>query len=233
MGIFCSKPIHETTRDEKKKWDPIDELTDAQLDEFRDAFRQFDSDGGGSIDASELKELMISVGQSPSDEEVLEMVRIADADGSGSVDFNEFVTLMAHKMTEVESLDLVRDAFKIFDESGDGYISPEEMRKLMINVGEPVTLSDCMALCAEVDGNGDGQINFDEFSKVVLSKKAVAGCAPSGVSDSSHLAGIGTSHASLRHAGAAASAGATKSPSRKKGKKKGKSCSRPNSPIPA
>ena len=25
MGIFCSKPIHETTRGEEKKWDPIGE----------------------------------------------------------------------------------------------------------------------------------------------------------------------------------------------------------------
>ena len=210
-----------------------DQLTDAQLDEFRDAFRQFDSDGGGSIDATELKKLMISVGQCPSDEEVREMVRIADADGSGAVDFNEFVTLMAHKMTEVESLDLVQDAFKIFDESGDGYISPDEMRKLMINVGEPVTLSDCIALCAEVDGNGDGQISFDEFSKVVLSKKAVAGCAPTGVSSSSHLAGIGTSHASLR-AGAAAGVATRPLPSRLPSKTKGKSRKkRPGAPSPS
>ena len=75
----------------------------AQLDEFREAFAAYDKDGGGSIDAAELKMLMASVGQVPSDAELTEMIRIADADGSGSVDFYEFVTLMAHKMADVRA----------------------------------------------------------------------------------------------------------------------------------
>lgn len=40
-------------------------------------------DGGGSIDSKELKELMASVGQNPTDDELAEMIRIADADGTG------------------------------------------------------------------------------------------------------------------------------------------------------
>ena len=66
--------------------DVINKLTEAQLDEFREAFAAFDSDGGGSIDADELKMLMASVGQVPTDDELAEMIRIADADGSGTVD---------------------------------------------------------------------------------------------------------------------------------------------------
>jgi len=179
-----------------------DNLTDAQLDEFRDAFKQFDHDGGGSIDAKELKNLMASVGQMPSDQEVETMVSIADADGSGSIDFPEFVTLMAHKMADVESIEVVKGAFQIFDESGDGYISPTEMRKLMINVGEPVTMADCQALIREVDGNDDGQINFEEFSRVVLSQKSVYDprAAAGTVADSTHLATIGVQSAAERDA---------------------------------
>ena len=87
--------LHKAAKSYNK--DVIMQLSDAQLDEFRDAFKQFDKDGGGSIDAQELAQLMASVGQMPSEDEVNEMVRIADADGSGSIDFPEFVTLMAHK----------------------------------------------------------------------------------------------------------------------------------------
>ena len=39
-------------------------------------------DGGGSIDSKELKDLMASVGQNPTDDELQEMIRIADADGA-------------------------------------------------------------------------------------------------------------------------------------------------------
>ena len=61
---------------QENKADVIDKLTEAQLDEFREAFASFDKDGGGSIDAAELKMLMASVGQMPTDDEVSEMIRI-------------------------------------------------------------------------------------------------------------------------------------------------------------
>ena len=60
----------------------VDRLTVAQLEEFKDAFSTFDKDSSGAIDAKELRNLMASVGQNLSDEELAEMVRIADADGA-------------------------------------------------------------------------------------------------------------------------------------------------------
>ena len=101
----------------------------AQLDEFREAFAAYDSDGGGSIDAEELKALMASVGQIPSDDELQEMIKVADADGSGTVDFYEFVTLMAHKMADPKNEEQMKSAFAIFDFSGDGYIQADEMQR--------------------------------------------------------------------------------------------------------
>jgi len=166
--------------------DPIDALTDAQLDEFRDAFAAFDKDGGGSIDAVELKALMASVGQVPTDAEVNEMVRLADADGSGSIDFPEFVTLMAHKMAEADSEDRIRGAFSVFDYTGDGFIDAEELRNLMINVGEPATIEDVRQVLTDVDRDGDGRINYAEFTKVVISKKSTVHDG-GGISDTSGL----------------------------------------------
>ena len=150
----------------------IDKLTEAQLDEFREAFNSFDKDGGGSIDSKELKDLMASVGQNPTDDELAEMIRIADADGTGDIDFAEFVTLMAHKMADEKSEATLKAAFSVFDTSGDGFISAEEMRRIMINVGEPVTLDDVEQVIRKVDIDGDGVINYEEFTKVIVEEKA-------------------------------------------------------------
>ena len=176
-------------------------------------------DGGGSIDSKELKDLMASVGQNPTDDELAEMIRIADADGTGAlssrhaamssslphryriataslphryriataslcslarsltsragdIDFAEFVTLMAHKMADEKSEATLRAAFSVFDTSGDGFISAEEMRRIMINVGEPVTLDDVEQVIRKVDIDGDGVINYEEFTKVIIEEKA-------------------------------------------------------------
>lgn len=71
--------------------DCIDRLSDFQIEELQIAFRAYDTNGGGSIDASELKDLLHSVGNMATDDEVEEMIRIADADGSGEIDFYECV----------------------------------------------------------------------------------------------------------------------------------------------
>ena len=117
----------------------IERLTEMQLNEFHEAFKVFDVDGGGSIDATELSKLMASVGQVPTDEELAEMIRIADADGSGEVDFYEFVALMAHKMADPANHEAVSEAFGMFDTTGDGKIDADEIAAVMMNVGEPCT----------------------------------------------------------------------------------------------
>ena len=115
--------------------------------------------------------LMASVGQMPTDDEVSEMIQATPtARGLWTL---QFVTLMAHKMGDVKSTQHLKDAFALFDTSGDGYISSEEMQRLMINVGEPVTIDDVKGLIREVDINDDGVIDYREFTRVLTAEKSV------------------------------------------------------------
>ena len=93
---------------------------------------------------------------------------MADADGSGSVDFAEFVTLMAHNMPAEKTTEDLKMAFNVFDRSGDGNISPDELQRIMLNVGEPVTIPEVNSVITMADEDGDGEINFDEFINVII-----------------------------------------------------------------
>lgn len=53
-------------------------------------FHTFDEDGGGSIDALEIKATMRAMGQKISDEELLSMIAIADPEDTGEIDFEHF-----------------------------------------------------------------------------------------------------------------------------------------------
>lgn len=55
-------------------------------EELRHAFNAFDRDGSGSISATELTQVMASIGEKLNDEEVAEMMREADLDGNGTID---------------------------------------------------------------------------------------------------------------------------------------------------
>ena len=78
-------------------------LTSTQVAEFKDTFDLFDLDGGGSIEHDELGTIMRSLGQNPTETELIEMIREADTDGDGEIDFNEFLDFMA-KQIQVSEL---------------------------------------------------------------------------------------------------------------------------------
>ncbi len=51
-----------------------------------------------------------------------------DADGNGTIDFPEFLTMMARKMKDTDSEEEIREAFRVFDKDGNGFISAAELR---------------------------------------------------------------------------------------------------------
>lgn len=63
-------------------------------EELVDAFRVFDRDGSGLINADELRHVMTNLGEKLTDEELAEMLGEADVDDDGKVDYEDFVKLM-------------------------------------------------------------------------------------------------------------------------------------------
>ena len=106
----------------------LENLTDEQIAEFKEAFQIFDKDGDGSITTKELGTVMRSLGQNPSDDEIRQMIIDVDEDKSETIDFKEFLGLMAKKMKENDSEDELIEAFKVFDRDGNGKISAHELR---------------------------------------------------------------------------------------------------------
>ncbi|TRY72595.1 hypothetical protein TCAL_10857 [Tigriopus californicus] len=146
-----------------------DILNASQIGEIIDAFREVDSDGDGIIKPNQLGQVLRILGQNPADAEIQDMINEADSDGSGSIEFPEFLLMMAKKVSELQAEDEIREAFKVFDGDGNGYISRLELKAVMMNIGERITDEECEQLVAEADIDGDGQINYEEFYAMMSS----------------------------------------------------------------
>ncbi|XP_001359534.1 calmodulin-related protein 97A-like [Drosophila pseudoobscura] len=146
------------------------ELTEEQIAEFKEAFALFDKDGSGSITTRELGILMRSLGQNPTEAELQDLVNEVDIDGNGEIDFNEFCQMMGKQMRDTDTEEEMREAFKIFDRDLDGFISPAELRFVMINLGEKVSDEEIDEMIREADFDGDGLINYEEFVWMINQK---------------------------------------------------------------
>ena len=64
----------------------------------------------------------------------------------------------------------LREALKVFDnKDGSGFISASELREVMTGLGEELTEMEVDEMIAEADVDGDGQINYEEFVKMMMS----------------------------------------------------------------
>merc|ERR1712238_297469 len=115
-------------------------LKDDEVADLKEAFSMFDIDGDGTITIKELKEVMRSLGQNPTDDELKAMISSVDDNGDNEIDFEEFLILMSSKKPSSDDPDKeLRDAFAVFDDDNSGSISRAELKKLMKNLGQTLT----------------------------------------------------------------------------------------------
>ncbi|PIA31617.1 hypothetical protein AQUCO_04900129v1 [Aquilegia coerulea] len=146
-----------------------DLLTREQIDEFHEVFCWFDMDGDGCITIQELETVIRSLDQHPTEEDVLkQMISEVDVNRNGTIEFGEFLSLMARKMKEVDAEEELTEAFRVFDKDQDGYISATELRHVMLNLGETLTDEEVELMIKEADLDGDGQVNYEEFVRMML-----------------------------------------------------------------
>ena len=62
----------------------------------------------------------------------------------------------------------LRDAFKVFDKNGDGFISAAELKCAMTTLGERLTEQEVSDMIEEADVNGDGQIDYEGICRSKL-----------------------------------------------------------------
>lgn len=145
-------------------------MTEEEVAKLWEAFKVFDADGSGGISSEELGKVMRSLGQSPNETELRDMIKEVDVDLSGSIDFEEFKMLMVSQQGDRQSR--LKMAFSVFDEDGSGQITKNEMQGVMSQFG--LTEQELDEIVKEVDHDGDASIDFKEFCKLVPDESEIA-----------------------------------------------------------
>ena len=139
-------------------------------------FNQIDINGDGKINKQELlKGLQTKMKSNTLTKDVDEIFSNIDMDNNGYIEYEEFVRAAVSK-EKFLSENVLRYAFRYFDKDGSGEITFDEIEEVFKeSISDKTKLHDALQqIITEVDANGDGVIDFNEFvfiMKKMLNKK--------------------------------------------------------------
>ncbi|XP_013595667.1 PREDICTED: calcium-binding protein CML42-like [Brassica oleracea var. oleracea] len=146
-------------------------------------FDLFDKNGDGFITLDELNQALSRLGLDADLSDLKSTVESYIQPGNTGLDFDDFTSL--HKTLDesffggagdcdesspesAEEADLV-EAFKVFDENGDGFISARELQAVLKKLGLPEgsEMERVEKMIVSVDRNQDGRVDFSEFKNMM------------------------------------------------------------------
>lgn len=145
------------------------EVTQEERDVLKQTFDDFDRDGNGQLDISELAQVLtaFSKGKKPSDAEVSKIFAIADKDKNGTIEFEEFLSAMTKVRVDKETE--LRGVFQSLDQDSNGFIDTQELVAACAALGMTLSNTEVALLLETYDTNGDGKIDFYEFCELIKS----------------------------------------------------------------
>ncbi|KAL6336032.1 hypothetical protein AAG906_003659 [Vitis piasezkii] len=145
---------------------------------LRRIFDLFDKNSDGTITVTELSQALALLGLDADLPDLQSIVQSHIKPGNLGLEFDDFAAstsperhlLFDQSELSQEESDL-NEAFKVFDEDGDGYISAQELQVVLGKLGlaEGKEIGRVKQMITSVDRNQDGRVDFFEFKDMMRS----------------------------------------------------------------
>ncbi|TRY79247.1 hypothetical protein TCAL_10271 [Tigriopus californicus] len=168
-GSKSNGDLAESKKEEDEEEEEERSLMEVELEhELAVAFDTY-SKGLTAIPCKEIGYILRSLGQNPTEDDIVNLVVEAGCSWEGYLSRGDFVSVgLVALEKQANRLDDVRAAFRAFDHNNDGSISKNELRDAMTRYGHTFSLEEAEEMFAEADLNADGKIDFDEFLTIMM-----------------------------------------------------------------
>merc|ERR1719438_41251 len=94
-----------------------------------------------------------------------------DEEGSGKFSFIMFCSVAAKFMIEDDEEQMkeeLKEAFRLYDKEGQGFITTDVLKEILREIDTTLTEDDLDNIIKEVDEDGSGTLDFDEFQEMMM-----------------------------------------------------------------
>ncbi|EGR34017.1 hypothetical protein IMG5_027150 [Ichthyophthirius multifiliis] len=166
------KPIQNSQKPfgNTKQKKPVERpgLTDDEIEEIKEAFNLFDTEGSGKIDPKELKAAMQSLNFHLKNPTIYNM--IADLENEGpEIEFEQFLDAITSKLGDKESRDGINKIFELFDDDHSGNINLTNLKRVAKELGETMTPEELQEMLERASQNGK-EITPEDFYQIMTKK---------------------------------------------------------------
>eukprot|EP00745_Piridium_sociabile_P041893 TRINITY_DN83508_c0_g1_i1.p1 TRINITY_DN83508_c0_g1~~TRINITY_DN83508_c0_g1_i1.p1 ORF type:complete len:170 (+),score=58.42 TRINITY_DN83508_c0_g1_i1:69-512(+) len=120
-----------------------------------------------SIPVNKLGIVIRSIGRAPTESQLKTLITEFENRGKRTLALQEVTAILSKYEFAPETSDNLREAFRIFDKEGNGMVNAVELRHVLTNLGEKLSDEEVDEMIREADITGDGQVNYNEFVKVM------------------------------------------------------------------
>jgi len=154
---------------EKLSGRALHNLTPQEIRDLRDVFKAFDFENKGVIGATEVYRAMRALGFRLTREEVWSTINEMSVAASNGVDFNEFLEIIIDSQGDSKDiLDEILQGFALFDYDHTGRIGVDCLRRASREAGLSFSDTELMDMIREADASGNGEIDLEEFTAIML-----------------------------------------------------------------
>jgi calmodulin len=145
-------------------------LSDTQKKAAKQAFDSFDKRGEEKIQVGTLSGCMKAMGHSISPEWLEKIEDYIDQEGTGYISFDEFCEIVRKKLQDDEDERELKEIFRVLDKEKSGEVPTTELRWILKSLGDDLTEEDIDDMIADVDTDGSGFVDYEEFKKLMMSE---------------------------------------------------------------
>lgn len=110
---------------------------------------------------------MRALGFEPKKEDIKKALADLGKDGNSTIDFEDFLKITEAKMAERDPKEEMEKAFRLFDDDNTGKISFKNLKRVTQELGENINDEELQEMINEADRDGDGQVNLQEFLRIM------------------------------------------------------------------